>query len=148
LTGATKHFLTDPALAVRLLSLTKAKLISGGDGSQPLAFQDGALLGRLFESLVALSVRTFSQAIPADTYHLRTESGRHEVDFIVETDAGVLGVEVKLGEIPSDHDVRHLNWLKQKLGDKLLDLVVVTTGSEAFRRPDGIAVVPLALLGP
>ncbi len=31
---------------------------------------------------------------------------------------------------------------------RVVDLVVVTTGTTAYRRPDGIAVVPLALLGP
>ena len=30
----------------------------------------------------------------------------------------------------------------------VLDRVIVTTGPEAYRRKDGIAVVPLALLGP
>jgi hypothetical protein len=39
-------------------------------------------------------------------------------------------------------------WLREKLGDELVDAVVVTTGGEAFRRKDGIAVVPLTLLGP
>ena len=41
-----------------------------------------------------------------------------------------------------------LRWLQTKLGDDLLDAVVVTTGRHAYRRPDGIAVVPAALLGP
>ena len=34
------------------------------------------------------------------------------------------------------------------IGDEQADAVVLTTGSEAYRRADGIAVVPLALLGP
>jgi hypothetical protein len=29
-----------------------------------------------------------------------------------------------------------------------VDMLVVTTGPRVYRRPDGIAVVPLALLGP
>jgi hypothetical protein len=29
----------------------------------------------------------------------------------------------------------------------LIDAVILTTGPHAYRRPDGIAVVPLALLG-
>ncbi|MFN3219852.1 MAG: hypothetical protein ACE367_25470 [Acidimicrobiales bacterium] len=35
-----------------------------------------------------------------------------------------------------------------KLGDQVLDAVVLTTGAHAYRRADGIGVVPLALLGP
>ncbi len=45
-------------------------------------------------------------------------------------------------------DVRHLRWLGEKLGGRLLDAVILTTGPQAYRRKDGIAVVPLALLGP
>jgi ribosomal protein L14 len=33
-------------------------------------------------------------------------------------------------------------------GGDLIDAIVVTTGSEAYRRTDGIGVVPAALLGP
>jgi predicted AAA+ superfamily ATPase len=75
--------------------------------------------------------------------------GEHEVDLIVErADGRVLALEVKLAHDVKDADVRHLRWLEEKLGDDLLDAVIVTTGSEAYRRKDGIAVVPAALLGP
>jgi hypothetical protein len=35
-----------------------------------------------------------------------------------------------------------------ELGSDLVDAVVITSGTEAYRRADGIAVVPAALLGP
>jgi hypothetical protein len=42
-----------------------------------------------------------------------------------------------------------LNWLQSEIGDDdLLDRVIVTTGTEAYRRADGVAVIPAALLGP
>jgi len=44
--------------------------------------------------------------------------------------------------------VRQLLWLKEKLGEDLLDAVIVTTGPHAYRRIDGIAVVPATLIGP
>jgi uncharacterized protein len=44
--------------------------------------------------------------------------------------------------------VKHLRWLQEQLGPDLLDAMVVTTGTHAYRRPDGVAVVPAALLGP
>jgi hypothetical protein len=44
--------------------------------------------------------------------------------------------------------VRHLAWLRARLGDRLADSAVITAGDEAYRRPDGIAVIPAALLGP
>lgn len=34
------------------------------------------------------------------------------------------------------------------MGDDLLDAVVISAGEFAYRRPDGVAVVPLGLLGP
>lgn len=55
---------------------------------------------------------------------------------------------VKLAGAIDVDDVKHLRWLREELGDDLLDAVVVTTGHQAHRRPDGVAVVPLALLGP
>ena len=48
----------------------------------------------------------------------------------------------------TDDDVRHLLWLRDRLGSGMLDLVIVTTGQFAYRRPDGVAVIPAALLGP
>jgi hypothetical protein len=59
-----------------------------------------------------------------------------------------VAIEVKLTQAVDDGDVRHLAWLSGKLGPRLLDSVVITTGPAAYRRPDGVAVVPLALLGP
>ncbi len=54
---------------------------------------------------------------------------------------------MKLSASVSGKDVRHLLWLRDQLGDQVRDLVVITTGPTAYRRNDGIAVVPLALLG-
>ena len=82
-------------------------------------------------------------------HHLRTRNGDHEVDLIVErADHRVVALEVKLAASVEDRDVAHLHWLARQLGTDLLDAVVVTTGEHAYRRADGIAVVPLALLGP
>ena len=106
------------------------------------------MLGALFESLVALSVRVFAQAAEARVHHLRTKAGEREIDFIVvRPDQRVVAIEVKLAQVVGDADVRHLHWLAERLGEDLLDSVVVTTGPEAYRRADGIAVVPAALLG-
>jgi uncharacterized protein len=80
---------------------------------------------------------------------LRAENLYHEIDLIVQRDDDrVLAIEVKLGAVPADRDLRHLRWLKEAIGDDLLDAIVVNTGNVAYRREDGIGVVPLALLGP
>lgn len=147
LAAPPKHQLVDPALAARLLGVGVDALLEGRSAGPP-APRDGTLLGQLFESLVTLGVRTYAQAAEASVRHLRTHRGEHEVDLIVERDDGrVLALEVKLKGAIVDRDVRHLLWLRDRIGDDLLDAVIVTTGSEAYRRKDGIAVVPAALLG-
>ena len=135
---APKHQLADPALAARLLNLSAASLASPA----------GAYMaGRLFESLATLTVRVAAQAAGARVGHLRTRNGDHEIDLILEDgDGRVIGLEVKMGAHVDDADVRHLRWLRERLPHDVVDLVVLTTGRQAFRRPDGIGVVPLALL--
>jgi uncharacterized protein len=143
-----KHQLADPALAARLLGVGVDTLLEGGEGAASIP-RDGTLLGHLFESLVTLSVRVYAQAAEAAVRHLRTKGGRNEVDLIVErADGRVVAIEVKLGATVSDDDVKHLLWLRDRMGRDLLGSLVVTTGPVAYRRADGIGVVPAALLGP
>lgn len=147
LVQAPKHQLVDPALAARLVGVDENSLLTYSGGR--FVPKDGSLLGMLFESLVTLSVRVMTQAIDGRVYHLRTKGGRQEIGLIVELDnRKVLPIEVKLKEVVDDHDVRHLHWLEDRIGDRVVDKVVVTTGKHAYRRQDGVAVVPLALLGP
>lgn len=147
LSSPPKHQLADPALAARLLGLDAEALLSGGDVGPPIP-RDGTLLGALFESLCTLSVRVSAQASEARVFHLRTSGGEHEVDLIVErADGRVIAIEVKLSREVDDDAVRHLKWLADRLGDSLIDSVVLTTGEQAYRRADGIAVVPASLLG-
>jgi predicted AAA+ superfamily ATPase len=143
-----KHHLADPALAARLLGATATALLKG-ESPGPNIPRDGTLLGALFESLVTQSVRVYAQAVEATVGHLRTHRGDHEVDLIVERDDGrVIAMEVKLSTAPDADAARHLHWLSEQIGDEMLDAIIITTGPEAYRRADGIAVVPAALLGP
>lgn len=142
-----KHHLADPGLAARLLGLTSESLLDGS--GEPLDPRAGTMLGALFESLATLCVRVPAQAAEAQVGHMRTRNGDHEVDLTVVRDDGrVLAIEVKLAATISDRDVKHLHWISEQLGPRLLDAVVLTTGPSAYRRQDGIAVVPLALLAP
>lgn len=137
---APKHHLADPALAASLLNQTAESLLSP---------RGAHLAGPLFESLVTLGVRVMAQAAEASVSHLRLHGGEREVDLVVEgVDGAIVGIEVKLAADVSDSDVKHLRWLREQVPDRVTDLVVVTTGTTAYRRNDGIAVVPLALLGP
>lgn len=147
LARSPKHHLVDPALAARLVGVDETDLL-GGRGAR-VGVHAGTWLGALFESLAAQSVRVYADAASARVGHLRTHDTGREIDLIVESDhRHVLALEVKLGETVTDQDVKHLNWLHEQIGDRLADRVVLTTGKHAYRRRDGVAVVPLALLGP
>lgn len=149
LTAAPKHHLVDPALAARLVGVGRSGLLRGEGARVGVSPVAGTWLGALFESLATQSVRACAESFGARVAHLRTRNTDHEIDLIVEgEDLRVVALEVKLSATVTDGDVRHLNWLHGQLGDRLADRVVLTTGAHAYRRPDGVAVVPLALLGP
>jgi predicted AAA+ superfamily ATPase len=61
--------------------------------------------------------------------------------------AETIAIEVKTAPYVEDKDVRHLKWLKEQMKGKLTDTIIITTGQLAYRRSDGIAVVPAVLLG-
>lgn len=147
LTYTPKHHLVDPAIAARLVGVDKAGLLRG-QGNR-ISATTGTWLGALFESLVTQSVRVYASAATARVGHLRTKNGDHEIDLIVEGEnRSCVAIEAKLSNTVDDHDVTHLNWLHQQIGDRLLDRIVVYTGRFAYRRSDGVAAIPLALLGP
>jgi predicted AAA+ superfamily ATPase len=147
LTYTPKHHLVDPAIAARLVGIDKAGLLRG-QGNR-ISAATGTWVGALFESLVTQSVRVYADAANGRVGHLRTKNGDHEIDLIVEGEnRSCIAIEVKLANTVNDHDVTHLNWLHRQIGDRLVDRIVVYTGRFAYRRSDGVAAVPLALLGP
>jgi predicted AAA+ superfamily ATPase len=144
---APKHNLLDPALAARLLGATADSLLRGDSPYETRT--EAGLLAALFESLAAMTVRVFAQAAESTVSHMRTHSGEHEVDLIVERpDHRVVAIEVKLGTAPQPSSSKHLNWLQGEIGDTLIDKAVITSGEFAYRQADGTAVIPLSLLGP
>ena len=150
---APKIHLVDPGLSAHLLGVDEGALMDGA--MPPLveavpAVRDGGLFGALFESLVAQSLRTYAQAADAAHHYVRTHGGEREVDgLLVRWDHRCVAYEVKLAGAVGSDDVRHLRWLRDHLGDVVLDAVVIHTGPEAYRRrEDGIAVVPAAMLVP
>lgn len=144
---APKHHLADPALAATLVNVTRDALLAG-KAPGAIKPKDGTFLGALFESLVTLSVRVYAQAAQAGVHHFRTHRGDHEIDLIVEgRNNKVLALEVKLAVTPPSDAVQQLDWFAKNFGDDVADRIIVTTGHDAYRRPDGIAVIPAALLG-
>lgn len=137
---APKHQLADPALAASLLGATASSMTTP---------RHSHLAGPLFEAPATLTVRVAAEAARARVGHLRTRNGDHEIDLIAETrDGRIVAIEVKLAASVTDSDVQHLTWLRSRLPEDVSDLVILTTGTTAYRRKDGVAVIPLALLGP
>jgi len=149
LTKTPKHHLVDPALSARLVGVDTDGLLRGQGQRVGPRSDTNTWLDALFESLAVQSIRVYAGAVGAEVGHLRTGNTQQEIDVIVEApNRDIVAIEVKLAAAATDRDVRHLNWLHRQLGQRVVDRVCITTGTYAYRRADGVAVVPLALLGP
>ena len=139
LTSSPKHHLVDPGFAARLLDLEAQDLLTPAGAN---------MYGALFESLAVLCVRVFAQALEATVGHFRTRAGEHEVDLVLQGRGGaIVALEVKTANRVGDHDVKHLLWLRERVGEKMRAAAVLYGGKQAYMRKDGIAVIPLGCLG-
>lgn len=139
LTSSPKHHLVDPGFAARLLDLESQDLLTPAGAN---------MYGALFESLAVLCVRVFAQALEATVGHFRTRAGEHEVDLVLQGRGGaIVALEVKTANRVTDHDVKHLLWLRERVGEKMRAAAVLYGGKQAYVRKDGIAVIPLGCLG-
>ncbi len=133
-----KRFLADPSLAAALLGCSSQRLLS-----------DLRTLGFLFEALVAHDLRVYVEAAGSRLYHYRERDGRLEVDLVSETPDGEWSAfEVKLGDDAVDSAAASLLRLADRVARSPSALAVITTGTYAYRRADGVHVIPLGCLGP
>lgn len=139
LTSTPKRHLVDPSLAAALLRCTPERLL-----------KDLKTFGFLFESLATRDLRVYAGANEASAFHYRERSGDLEVDLVVERDDGAwIAIEVKLGGEQIDRAAASLTRLASKRVTRPPSaLLVVTTTEYAYRRPDGVVVAPLGLIGP
>ena len=141
-----KHYLVDPALTARLLGITEKTLLAGKE-VRILGSQRKTAIGRLFESLVAQSLKVYTDAIGAQLSHLRTVRGDHEVDFIVEKDDALIALEVKFSPLVKEEDVKQINWFEGVVQDRHIVKAVVYTGQYLTKREtDGVLLIPAACL--
>jgi predicted AAA+ superfamily ATPase len=141
-----KHYLTDPALEAALLGIDKGMILSTRANT---GFDEkyGSITGRLFESLVGQSLRTYAAVNGAKLNYFKTLDSAHEVDFILSKGARAIGVEVKLRASVDSADAKQLNWLADSYGENMVAKIIVTTGENAYvREQDGVIVCPAALL--
>lgn len=133
----SKRYVIDPALAVSAARI---------DGANVL--RDGDLLGRLLDTFVTAQLRPEVALLPrARLHHLRTESGRQEIDLVVDLGGGrVIGIEIKAGAAPSPRDSRHLAWLREELGEQFICGIVMHTGPRLFELGDRLWALPICAL--
>jgi predicted AAA+ superfamily ATPase len=139
-TSPKRHFV-DPSIPAVLLRLTPEGLL-----------KDFKTFGFLFEDLCARDLRVYAQAIDGDVYHYR-DKNELECDLIISRRNGQwAGVEVKLGKNEEDDAAANLLKLASKIDETKMQkpsfLMILTGGQFAYRRPDGVYVVPIGCLKP
>ncbi len=112
--------------------------------------QNFEYFGFLFEALCARDLRIYAQRNDGDVFHYRDKSGL-EADMIVQLRDGRWGaIEVKLGNRQIEQAAENLLKLKEKINiEKMCEpsfLLVLTRGQFAYRRKDGVLVVPIGCL--
>lgn len=139
---AKRHFV-DPSLAACLLRATPERLLA-----------DPETLGLLFESLVVRDLRVHSAPLGGEVFHYRDDTGL-EIDAVIECHDGTwMAAEVKLSPAADavDRAAASLLRLREEIAARsaqdMAGLVVVTSVGAAYRRPDGVQVVPATHLGP
>ncbi len=141
LRSAPKRHFVDPSLAVAALGTTPDRLLRSVE-----------TLGFLFESLVVRDLRVYAQAMDASVFHYR-DSADLEADAIVERrDGAWAAFEVKLGQGAIDRAAESLLRVAARVDPerhgKPAVLAVITGWGYGYRRPDGVAVIPIGTLAP
>lgn len=139
-TSNTRYFV-DPSIACAALNV-------GTDG----LIGDLHLFGFLFENLCIRDLRIYADRLKGKVKHYRDSSGL-EVDAVVTLRNGDwAAIEIKLGSQELiDEGAKNLLKLVDSLDpeSKKPSFMMVLTGTNiAYRRDDGVWVVPLACLGP
>lgn len=139
-TSDTRYFI-DPSIATASLRLGPGDLVA-----------DLETMGFMFETLAVRDLRVYADAIDADVYHYRDKSNL-ECDAVIHCRNGKYGlVEIKLGgESLIDKGVESLLKLSknidfEKMSSPSFLMVLTAVGNRAYKRPDGVLVVPIGSL--
>ncbi len=138
---AEKRHFADPSLACALLKATTSGLLG-----------DLETLGFLFEALCERDLRIYADSFGAGLYHYQDYSNR-EIDAVIElTDGSWCAFEIKLGVNQIDAAAENLLTIKRKFEEDprgrppAVLCVLCGLTNAAYRRPDGVFVVPITAL--
>ena len=139
-TANTRYFI-DPSIGTAVLGLGPKDLIN-----------DLNTMGLFFEALCVRDLRIFADALDGQVFHYRDKSGL-ECDAVIHLRNGRYGlVEIKLGgDRLINEGASNLLALVDKINtDKMKEpsflMVLTGTGDFAYRRKDGVYVVPIGCL--
>lgn len=139
-TSVKREFI-DPSIAAAQFHASSADLL-----------QDFNTFGLLFEALCIRDLRIYAQSLDGEVYHYRDKSGL-EVDAIIHLrDGRWCAIEVKLGATRIDEGAGHLLEFQQKVDTDVMHapafLMILTGEGYAYRRTDGVYVIPIGCLRP
>lgn len=141
-TSDTRYY-TDPSIAVAALGIGPDDLIN-----------DLNTFGLVFENLCIRDLRVYAESINGDVYHYRDATDL-ECDAVIHLRNGSYGlIEIKLGgEHLIDEGAKNLLQLQDKIDTTKMNnpsflMVLTATGKYAYKREDGIYVVPIGCLKP
>lgn len=141
-TSDTRYFV-DPSVAAAALRLGPSDLIA-----------DLNTFGLLFETLAVRDLRVYADALDGDVFHYRDKNGL-ECDAVLHLRNGHYGlIEVKIGgEKWIEQSAKNLLSLSkiidtEKMYEPSFMMVLTAVGDFAYRRKDGIYVVPITCLKP
>jgi len=136
---AEKRHFTDSSFACSLLGITQEDKLIG----------DLQTFGFMFEALCVRDLRIYAQAFGGELYHYQ-DYENNEIDAVIEMpDGSWSAFEIKLGANQIDAAAQSLLKIQAKFLKPASSLCVICgLSNAAYRRPDGVYVVPLTALRP
>jgi predicted AAA+ superfamily ATPase len=134
-----KRQFVDPSIAAALMHANIDSILN-----------DMNYFGFLFESLAARDLRVYAQALDGDIFHYH-DKNELEADLVIRLHDGRWApVEVKLGsreiEIAAANLIKLQNKIDTDKAGQPSFKMVLTGGQFAYKRQDGVIVVPIACL--
>ena len=136
----TRYYI-DPSIAAAALGIGPNDLLN-----------DLKTFGFLFETLCIRDLRVFADALNGNVYHYRDKDGQ-ECDAVIHLRNGKYGlIEIKLGgDRLIEEGAKNLKVMETKIDTDKMNvpsflMVLTGTGDFAYRRQDGVYVVPIGCL--
>lgn len=144
-----KYYFCDPSIPAVLLGMSAGRMVD-----------DAQTLGLLFETLVMRDLSVYMEANPlgvSEAVRYYRDSDGLEVDAVLELSDGRWGsIEIKMANAKVESAAASLKRLSAKVAANPCArnpapafMAVITAGGDvAYKRPDGVYVVPICTLGP